>query len=731
LPQHGLTDIGPDGVHLQEVAMSRSFMRALSASATVVMLAVLVVSMGALHPPMAAQAGETTRVTLSQSTPQHPMIVQPITSATDASFLGREADKAGEELAVVGDVNGDGLDDFLLGAPLALNDDASSQPGRVYLILGRRDADWGQDFDLGAADASFIGEQTLQYTSDDIAGAGDVNGDGLDDMLIGAYRNSPSEGAKYGGKVYLVLGRRSADWGASFDLDTGADGSFIAEGEMDRLGQGMAGLGDVDGDGLGDILLGACGADGVDPDAGRAYLFLGRSAEKWRRDTPVGSADAIFLGERKSDYAGYAIGAPGDVDGDGLADMLIGAFGNDRNGSGAGRTYLIFGREKADWGQEFPLADADATFAGYEPQSRTGNRVTGAGDVNRDGRPDFAIGAPDSDAGGEDAGEVFLIFGKPRDAFDESMSLLRADASFIGAGDGEEAGRSLSAAGDVNGDGFGDFVIGAPGHNASSSVTETGRAYVVFGHREGWVRQRLLTDVAEARDILAIDGVEPGERLGGAVAGGGDVDGDGFSDLVLGAPEHWMNHSLHGLAHLVLGRGVSLHKSGPRVATVGQRVRYELSYTNTLRSALRRARIIDVPAPADAGLAFIGCSGGISCTRRGRSIVWDLGDIAPMSSATVGLEMRAPNDIPRPMVVTNTAFITSPLLLNPVGSLVRSMIVPARTPTAPGSTATATSATPSPATATASATSTPGGPAPTQTPQPGFRLFVPLARNGK
>ena len=331
-------------------------------------------------------------------------------STADASFWGEDAgDFSGYSVASAGDVNGDGLDDFLIGA--YRDEEGGFDAGQTYLILGRANANWGMDCNLSNADASFWGEDSEDYSGYSVASAGDVNGDGYDDFLIGAYCNR--DAGYEAGQTYLILGRAAVNWGMDFDLSN-ADASFWGEDSTDYSGYSVASAGDVNGDGRDDFLIGAYGDSEGGFDAGQTYLILGRAAADWGMDFDLSNADASFWGEDASDASGYSVASAGDVNGDGLGDFLIGAYGDDDGGAYAGQTYLILGRAAADWGRDFDLSKADASFWGEDADDRSGRSVASAGDVNGDGIDDFLIGAyDDEEGGGSYAGQTYLLLGSP------------------------------------------------------------------------------------------------------------------------------------------------------------------------------------------------------------------------------------------------------------------------------------------------------------------------------
>jgi uncharacterized repeat protein (TIGR01451 family) len=598
--------------------------------------------------------------------------VLPLADNADATFLGEAIiDNAGSPLATAGDVNGDGYDDFLISA--YLNNEHATDAGKVYLILGHQDAGWGQDVRLENADASFVGQTIYDNAGRDVAGAGDVNGDGYDDFLIGAYLHDASEILTSTGKVYLILGDPQANWGQGFDL-ANADASFVGEAAEDYAGYALASAGDVNGDGYEDFIVGAYGVDLQGDDrAGKAYLILGRQDALWGQSMSLADADASFVGEAVYDRAGHDLAVVGDVNGDGYDDFLISAYTNSEGGTYAGKAYLILGRAIADWGQDFSLADADASFVGEAVYDYAGHAVTGAGDVNGDGLEDFVIGAYQNDDGALDGGKAYLFLGRTAADWGRGFDLANADASFLGAHAGDYTGSALSGAGDVNGDGYDDFLIGAYRFDATEVLTDSGRAYLVSGRpSDDWRMDTDLADADTAIDIWAFDGEVEDDEAGTALAGGGDVNGDGFGDFLVGAPRNDEAADNAGKVYLTLGKGLVLQKTASAdVVTSGEPITYTMHYTNTNVWDVQQVRIGDrIPD----NTTYTGCSGGLNCVRQGERVFWYLGTVAPQAAGTVQMDVQVPSDVLDGTVITNTAWITAPTRVNVVFSRVTTLV---------------------------------------------------------
>ncbi len=362
----------------------------------------------------------------------------------DAKLIGEaSADYAGRSLSCAGDVDGDGNDDILVGAYGV--DDA----GAAYLLYGPVSG----NLDLSGADAKFVGETAGDAVGFSVSGAGDVNADGYADIIVGAHMED--EGGESAGAAYLLHGPLYG----TISLDT-ATAKLVGEEADDKAGVSVSGAGDVDGDGYDDILIGAY-QNGTG-EAGKTYMVYGPVSST----VDLGSADAILLGEAGDDGAGISVSTAGDVDGDGYDDVLVGAYAHDAGGSNAGVAYLLHGPIYGS----IELSLADTTFIGEVAGDYAGYTVSAGGDLNGDGLDDIVVGAKRESTGGYRAGAAYLLYSSAPGDVDLSL----ADAKAIGEVTEDSAGYAIAPAGDVDGDGYDDLLVGALGH-------ESGAAYLMLG----------------------------------------------------------------------------------------------------------------------------------------------------------------------------------------------------------------------------------------------------------
>jgi len=401
-----------------------------------------------------------------------------------------EADygRAGWSVSATSDADGDGTADVVVGAP-RVTPNALEEAGRAYVVRGKEDTDpvMLADVALGTGGFAMDGEAAWTYAGWTVSGAGDVNGDGLGDLLVSAPW-APYGGQSYAGRAYVVFGKADTTAVSLADVTTGTGGFLIAgEAEDGNSGIALSGAGDVDGDGLDDVIVGAPWVGPGDDRSGRSYVVFGKDNTDGvlLADVSQGYGGFAIHGEAASDYSGEAVSGAGDVNGDGLADVIVGAHQADPNGAeSSGRTYVVFGKDNSDAVSLADVAQGTGGFAldGEAESDESGFSVSGAGDVDGDGHSDIVVGAPGGAANGADSGRTYVVFGKAETDLVSLADVAQGIGGFVldGEAEGDLSGFSVSGGGDVNGDGHADLVVGA--HQADpNSVDSSGRTYVVFG----------------------------------------------------------------------------------------------------------------------------------------------------------------------------------------------------------------------------------------------------------
>jgi len=371
------------------------------------------------------------------------------------------------------------------------------------------------DRELSTADAHLTSGNSDAWAGAALAAIQDVTGDGVHELLIGAYGEDAQTGA-----VYMMSPPLTGD------VDLSESTLYIyGESEEDWAGAALAGVGDMGGGPAYDIAVGARYDDSAGDHAGAVYLVS--AGETGTLDIRI-DAHAKLLAEDVGDSLGASLASAGDADGDGRADLIIGAP-LAQGTTDKGVAYVIRGPVPAGY---YFVADAHLRIEGEGTDDEAGCAVAGGSDVNGDGIDDVAVGACLNDYGGENAGAVYVIHGSP-------MSGTRPASTAEGGMQGDEeqarAGSAL-AFGDLDGDGAPDVVIGGPG-----AADGAGRAWVI------------ASDATPFTPPLAsLDGAAAGDELGSAVSAG-DIDGDGQADLLVGAPYNDDGGEDAGAAYAVFG----------------------------------------------------------------------------------------------------------------------------------------------------------------------------------
>ncbi|HEY9692686.1 MAG TPA: hypothetical protein V6D15_10795 [Oculatellaceae cyanobacterium] len=454
-------------------------------------------------------------------------------------------DFSGFSVSSAGDVNGDGIDDVIIGA-LRADPAGRTDAGKSYVVFGKSDTTAVNLSEVEAGTGGFVinGSAINDVSGVSVSSVGDVNGDGIDDVIIGASRADPA-GVNYAGKSYVVFGKSDTTAVNLSDVEAGT-GGFVINGTAsdDRSGRSVSSAGDVNGDGIDDVIIGAFYADpaGVSR-AGKSYVVFGKSDTTAVNlsDVEAGTGGFVINGTASYDVSGFSVSSAGDVNGDGIDDVIVGAYGADPAGvSRAGKSYVVFGKSDTT---TVNLSDVEAGTGGFvingsASSDLSGFSVSSAGDVNGDGIDDVIIGAFRADpAGGTDAGKSYVVFGKSDTTAVNLSDVEAGTGGFVinGSASSDYSGRSVSSAGDVNGDGIDDLIVGAV-YADPAGLEYAGKSYVVFGKSANTTPVNLI-DVEAGIGGFVINGTAIDDYSGISVSSAGDVNGDGFDDLIVGAPE--------------------------------------------------------------------------------------------------------------------------------------------------------------------------------------------------
>jgi len=505
----------------------------------------------------------------------NPAVASARTKVAQVLYGPSEDSQFGHTVAGAGDVNGDGYADVVVGAFNAGQDAA----GAAMLYLG------GPAGLASAPSWVYTCPVAKSEFGHQVEGVGDVNGDGYDDFIVGSTYYSELGGRPQTGGAFVF-------YGGPHGPGPEPNWKMVGAHSGSKAGFTVAAAGDVNGDGYADVLVGAWAENvtenGIQTE-GRAYLYLGG---------PNGLSPApawLAHGEQPGSHFGYSVHGIGDVNGDGYDDIVIGSYGFKTAQPNAGRVYVFLG------GPNGPSTEPDWTATGTQGEQGLGCSVFSAGDVNGDGYADLVVGATGTTLTARWEGAAYVFLGGPH-------GLGMGPAwTYRGFHDSFFLGHSVASAGDLNGDGFGDLVVSAP--NATLAAPEGGLVLVFLGSKRGLSRE---PDWTAARS-------DSRGGFGATVRCGGDVDGDGFQDLIIGWPRFTEGITRRGEVTVVYGS-----RQGPALSSHWQAGLASLGF---------KYRTVNIPYP---NAAWWGAIGALAITA-GFLALWRYYQLRERAAAAVAL----------------------------------------------------------------------------------------------
>ena len=421
-------------------------------------------------------------------------------------------------------------------------------PNRVQLVIADAGAVYPLTIDplLIAPDAQLEANQSDTVFGEDVSSAGDVNGDGYADVIVGA--SGYDAGQLDEGAAFIFLGSATG-------IADGDPSSAHAQLESDQIaavfGRGVASAGDVNGDGYADVIVGASYYDAGQTNEGAAFVFLGSASGIG--DRTAANAHARLESDQPESLFGRRVSPAGDVNGDGYADVIVGASHYDAGATDEGVALVFLG--SASGIGNVHAADAHAQLESDQQGALFGGDVASAGDVNGDGHADLIVGAAHYD-NGQTEGAAFVFRGSASGIGDRNPS--NADAQLESNQETGLLGYSVASAGDVNGDGYADVIVGTAGSPA-------GVAFVFLGSASG------IGDGNPATAHAKLEGDQNFALLGQCVAAAGEVNGDDYGDVILGAYGYDGGQTDEGAAFVFLGSASGLGDQVHRTPTRGSR----------------------------------------------------------------------------------------------------------------------------------------------------------------
>jgi hypothetical protein len=420
----------------------------------------------------------------------------------------------------------------------------------LALVLGGTSL-WGQTYEVQSQQKIADGTGGFGDLTDNdqfgraVANVGDLDNDGIEDLAVGAFNDDT--GGTDRGAVYVLFMDSDGTVKSQQKIadNTGGLGDLA---NSDLFGSSVAGIGDLDGDGIEDLVVGANGDDTGGAERGAVYVLFMNSNGTVQSYQKIASGIGGFGSLADIDHFGIAVAGIGDLDGDSLEDLVVGAYGDDTGGTYRGAAYVLFLNSNGTVKAHQKIASGTGGFGSLVDIDQFGYAVAGVGDLDGDGVEDIAVGVSEEDTGGTGRGAVYVLFLNIDGTVKGQQKIASGTGGFGNLTNGDHFGNTVAGVGDLDDDGVEDLIVAAPYDDTEG--TNRGAVYVLFLNSDGTVKahQKIASSTGGLGTLTNDD------TFGVGAVSVGDLDGDGFEDLAVGANGDDTGGSKRGAVYILFGK---------------------------------------------------------------------------------------------------------------------------------------------------------------------------------